>query len=262
MEDWTTANGLGFPAGKSEDRGARPDGHPFHPVAPLRRYAPAHQTLKEIYWDQLAWAAAAPDRNRDAASESAWPRSCVIAVFPRSMRGGRVLAGIARLQQDHEARLDRSGATWKRVAPHAMATSRSCSPKIDDRVVIANAGIDADLVDIDFLLHFPPDRWFICTWKPAIGATRAADTASAFRNRRRRPVSTSSTSARHLTPNCGTSCRRRYPGAAARLSTDRDGWPDIYVTNSGEGSRNASLPEHARWHVSRHGRGNRPRRSE
>ena len=36
---------------------------------------------------------------------------------------------------------------------------------------------------------------------------------------------------------------------------DRDGWPDIYVTNSAEGSKNHLLPKHARWHVQRCGRG-------
>ena len=75
--NWITArNNLGFPAGKVKTVVLDLTGI-FHPGAPRKLRL---RTNLEIYWDQLAWAAASPDRTGSSISICVVP-NFVIAAF-------------------------------------------------------------------------------------------------------------------------------------------------------------------------------------
>jgi len=132
-ENWTAVKrNLGFPAGKMKTVVLDLTGL-FQPGAPRKLRL---RTNLEIYWDQLAWAAAAPDRNRVAhlALSGAELRyrgfSQVKAANPSS----------PELPDYHK--IANSGPIWRDLEGYAtrFGDIRELLDKIDGRMVIVNAG--------------------------------------------------------------------------------------------------------------------------
>ena len=130
---WTAAKtSLGFPAGKMKTVVLDLTGI-FRPGAPRKLRL---RTNLEVYWDQLAWAAGAPDRNRvqHLGLSSAELRyrgfSEVKAANPSSPE-----------LPDYN-KIASSSAIWHDLEGYAtrLGDVRELIEKVDDRVAIANAG--------------------------------------------------------------------------------------------------------------------------
>jgi tetratricopeptide (TPR) repeat protein len=147
---WTAAKrNLGFPAGKMKTVVLDLTGV-FRPGAPRKLRL---RTNLEIYWDQLAWAAAAPDRNRierlslSSALSSAELRyrgfSEVHAANPSSpeLPDYNKIASTGTIWRDLEGYVTRFGDVRELLA------------KVDGRMVIANAG---DELALRFRAPDPP----------------------------------------------------------------------------------------------------------
>jgi Tfp pilus assembly protein PilF len=144
--NWKTARkGLGFPAGKMKTVVLDLTGM-FHPGAPRRLRL---RTDLEIYWDQLQWAAAAPDRNRI--------QHLGLASADLHYRGFSVVkaANQSSPELPYYNSLMSSGHIWHDLEGYATRYGdiRELLEKIDDRMVIANAG---DEVRLRFTAPPPP----------------------------------------------------------------------------------------------------------
>jgi Tfp pilus assembly protein PilF len=130
---WKTARqGLGFPAGKMKTVVLDLTGL-FHPGAPRRLRL---RTNLEIYWDQLQWAAAAPDRNHI--------QHLSLAGADLRYRGFSVVKSANRSSPelpDYDTLMS-SGTIWHNLEGYATRYGdvRELLEKIDDRMVIVNAG--------------------------------------------------------------------------------------------------------------------------
>jgi len=143
---WVTARrGLGFPAGKMKTVILDLTGL-FRPNAPRKLRL---RTNLEVYWDQLAWASGAPDQNhvRHLTLQTAelWYRgfSLVSTASPSSpeLPDYNSLMGSGQVWHDLEGYATRYGDV------------RELLEKIDDRLVIANAG---DELRLRFAAPPPP----------------------------------------------------------------------------------------------------------
>jgi hypothetical protein len=143
---WTTARkGLGFPAGKMKTVVLDLTGL-FKPGAPRRLRL---RTNLEIFWDKLAWAAAAPDQNRVAhlslaAAELRYRGFSAVSAANESspeLPDYNKIANTGQIWHDLEGYVSRHGDV------------RELLEKIDDRMVIANAG---DEVRLRFAAPPPP----------------------------------------------------------------------------------------------------------
>jgi len=143
---WKTARkGLGFPAGKMKTVVLDLTGI-FRPGAPRRLRL---RTNLEIYWDQLAWAAAAPDRNRI--------QHLGLASADLRYRGFSEVraANQSSPELPYYNNLMSSAQIWHDLEGYATRYGdiRELLEKIDDRMVIANAG---DEVRLRFTAPPPP----------------------------------------------------------------------------------------------------------
>jgi tetratricopeptide (TPR) repeat protein len=143
---WKTARkGLGFPAGKMKTVVLDLTGI-FHPGAPRRLRL---RTNLEIYWDQLAWAGGAPDRNRI--------QHLGLASADLRYRGFSEVraANQSSPELPYYNSLIGSGQIWHDLEGYATRYGdiRELLDKIDDRMVIVNAG---DEVRLRFTAPPPP----------------------------------------------------------------------------------------------------------
>lgn len=145
---WSTARkGLGFPAGKMKTVVLNLTGL-FHPGQSRRLRL---RTNLEIYWDQLAWATGVPDQNRiqhlqlSAAELRYRGFSAVRAANPSSPE-----------LPDYD-RLASTGQIWRDLEGYATRYGdvRELLEKIDDRIVITNAG---DELRLRFHAAGPPPQ--------------------------------------------------------------------------------------------------------
>jgi tetratricopeptide (TPR) repeat protein len=144
--NWRTARkGLGFPAGKMKTVVLDLTSI-FHPGAPRRLRL---RTNLEIYWDQLAWAAGAPDRNRI--------QHLGLASADLRFRGFSEVkaANQSSPELPYYNSLIGSGQMWHDLEGYATRYGdiRELLEKIDDRMVIVNAG---DEVRLRFTAPLPP----------------------------------------------------------------------------------------------------------
>jgi Tfp pilus assembly protein PilF len=131
--NWTAAkSSLGFPAGKMKTVVLDLKGI-FRPGAPRKLRL---RTNLEVYWDQLAWAPAAPDRSR--------VQRIGLATAELRYRGfSQVKAANASSPElpDYN-KIASSGPIWHDLEGYAtrFGDVRELLEKVDDRMVIANAG--------------------------------------------------------------------------------------------------------------------------
>jgi len=137
--------GLGFPAGKMKTVVLNLTGI-FTPDAPRRLRL---RTNLEIYWDQLAWASGAPDRNRiqHLGLQSAELRYRGFSQVKAANQSSPELP--------YYNSLIGSGQIWHDLEGYATRYGdiRELLEKIDDRIVIANAG---DELRLRFAAPPPP----------------------------------------------------------------------------------------------------------
>ena len=143
---WIAARkGLGFPAGKIKTVVLDLTGI-FKPGAPRRLRL---RTNLEIFWDKLAWAAAAPDRNR--------VQHLYLAAADLRYRGFSAVgaANESSPELPDYNKLMSTGQIWHDLEGYATRHGdvRELLEKIDDRMVIANAG---DEVRLRFVAPSPP----------------------------------------------------------------------------------------------------------
>ena len=143
---WTPARkGLGFPAGKMKTLVLDLTGI-FKPGAPRRLRL---RTNLEIYWDKLAWAAAAPDQNR--------VQHLNLAAAELRYRGFSMVsaANASSPELPDYNKIMSTGQIWHDLEGYATRHGdvRELLEKIDDRMVITNAG---DEVRLRFAAPAPP----------------------------------------------------------------------------------------------------------
>ncbi len=143
---WKTARkGLGFPAGKMKTIVLDLTGL-FKPGAPRRLRL---RTNLEIFWDKLAWAAAAPDRNR--------VQHLNLSAAELRYRGFSTVSAANESSPElpDYNRIMSTGQIWHDLEGYATRHGdvRELLEKIDDRMVIANAG---DEVRLRFAAPPPP----------------------------------------------------------------------------------------------------------
>jgi len=143
---WSAAkSGLGFPSGKMKTVVLELTGV-FRPGA-SRKFR--LRTNLEVYWDQLAWAAAAPDRNR---TQHLAPSSAEL----RYRGFSEVKAANASSPElpDYN-KIASSSAIWRDLEGYAtrFGDVSELLEKVDDRMVIANAG---DEIRLRFRAPDPP----------------------------------------------------------------------------------------------------------
>ena len=130
---WVTARkGLGFPAGKMKTVVLDLTGI-FRPHAPRKLRL---GTNLEIYWDKLEWAAAAPDRNRTARVQ--------LSQAELRYRGFSVVhqANDSSPEVPDYNHLMATAPIWRDLTGYCTRYGdvRELLEKIDDRIVITNAG--------------------------------------------------------------------------------------------------------------------------
>ncbi|MGA2602289.1 MAG: hypothetical protein ABSH09_35435, partial [Bryobacteraceae bacterium] len=143
---WTTARkDLGFPAGKLKTVVLDLTGL-FHPGAPRKLRL---RTNLEIYWDQLRWATAAPDRNsiQHLDLSSAQLRYRGFSAVKAADQSSPELPEYSKIVS--------TGQIWHDLEGYATRYGdvRELLDKIDDRMVITNAG---DEVLLRFAAPDPP----------------------------------------------------------------------------------------------------------
>jgi Tfp pilus assembly protein PilF len=146
---WKAARkGLGFPAGKMKTVVLDLTGI-FKTKAPRRLRL---RTNLEIYWDKLAWAAAAPDHNRVTHLN--------LAGAELRYRGFSVVSAANESSPElpDYNKIMSTGQIWHDLEGYATRHGdvRELLEKIDDRMVIANAG---DEVRLRFTAPPPPSGW-------------------------------------------------------------------------------------------------------
>jgi hypothetical protein len=149
---WVVARpALGFPAGKNKTMVFDLDGV-FRPAAPRRLRL---RTSMEIYWDQLEWAAGRPDAEVKTARlnpQKAELRYRGFSVFNQADRSSPEIPDYDRLATTSQRWRDLIGYYTR------YGDIRELLEKVDDRIVIVNAG---DEMALRFPVQPPPPAGFV-----------------------------------------------------------------------------------------------------